>query len=147
MIEWICKPFELLTADELYAILKLRSEVFVVEQQCIYMDADDKDQKCYHLCGWEQNELAAYARIMPPGLSYEEASIGRVVTNPLFRKQGAGKELMNKAITMTLQQFDTTRIRIGAQLYLLKFYTDLGFSASGKVYLEDGIEHIEMVYQ
>ncbi len=147
MISWTYKPFSLLTTEELYKILQLRADVFVVEQNCVYRDADDKDQDSYHLCGWEERQLAAYARILPPDISYTEASIGRVLTNAAFRRKGSGKELMEKAVELTLQQFDVDTIRIGAQLYLQKFYTELGFIQTSDVYLEDGIEHIEMLYK
>jgi ElaA protein len=143
-LNWKYKRFNELTAKELYAILKLRSEVFVVEQNCVYLDTDNKDQQSFHLCGWEENDLVAYARILPPGLAFEEASIGRVVTNPLYRKNGSGRKLMLQAIDKTFDQFGTDSIKIGAQLYLLAFYTSLGFKQSGPEYLEDGIPHIEM---
>ncbi len=144
-IYWEYKSFNELTPQELYAILKLRSEVFVVEQNCVYLDTDNKDPFSFHLSGWLGKDLVAYARILPPGLAFEEASIGRVVTNPLNRKTGAGRELMQRAIEKTLQQFDVSAIKIGAQLYLLPFYTSLGFNISGPEYMEDGIPHIEMI--
>ena len=144
-MNWVYKNFNDLTVLELYAILKLRSEVFVVEQNCVYLDTDNKDQLSFHLSGWIGNELVAYARILPPGSAFQEASIGRVVTNPQYRKTGAGKALMQRAIEKTLQQFDVSAIKIGAQLYLLSFYKSLGFKISGPEYLEDGIPHIEMV--
>lgn len=147
MIHWTYKPFSLLTAEEIYLILQLRSDVFVVEQNCVYRDADDKDQDSYHLSGWADHHLVAYARILPPEKSYREASIGRVLTNPLYRRKGSGKELMQKAIELTLQQFDVDCIRIGAQLYLHKFYTELGFIQTSDTYMEDGIEHIEMLFK
>ena len=143
-MNWVYKNFNDLTVLELYAILKLRSEVFVVEQNCVYLDTDNKDQLSFHLSGWIGNELVAYARILPPGSAFQEASIGRVVTNPQYRKTGAGKALMQRAIEKTLQQFDVSAIKIGAQLYLLSFYKSLGFKISGPEYLEDGIPHIEM---
>ena len=143
-LTWTYKNFNDLTPHELYSILKLRSEVFVVEQNCVYLDTDNKDQQSFHLCGWIENELVAYARILPPGLAFEEASIGRVVTNPLYRKTGAGRVLMHHAIEKTLAQFTVSEIKIGAQLYLLSFYSSLGFKQSGPEYLEDGIPHIEM---
>lgn len=143
-LTWKYKNFGELGSQELYAILKLRSEVFVVEQDCVYLDTDNKDQQSFHLCGWDKNELIAYARILPPGLAFEEASIGRVVTDPGHRKTGAGRELMQLAIEKTLDQFGVSEIRIGAQSYLLSFYTSLGFIISGPEYLEDGIPHIEM---
>ena len=146
MIEltWTYKNFNDLTPQELYAILKLRSEVFVVEQNCVYLDTDDKDQGSFHLCAWNENNLVAYARILPPGKAFEEASIGRVVTNPTYRKTGSGRLLMEYAIEKTLAQFGVSEIKIGAQLYLLSFYSSLGFKQSGPEYLEDGIPHLEM---
>jgi ElaA protein len=143
-LSWKYKKFNELSPIELYSILKLRSEVFVVEQNCVYLDTDDKDQQSYHLCGWNENILVAYARILPPGLAFEEASIGRVVTNPLSRNTGAGKLLMKLAIEKARAQFDVSEIKIGAQLYLLSFYTSFGFKQSGPEYLEDGIPHVEM---
>jgi len=143
-LNWIYKSFNDLSPQELYAILKLRSEVFVVEQNCVYLDTDNKDLDSFHLCGWDKNELVAYARLLPPGLAYKEASIGRVVTNPKYRKTGAGKALMNHAIEKTLGQYKVSEIKIGAQLYLLSFYTSLEFKQSGPEYLEDGIPHVEM---
>ena len=145
-MDWICNPFELLTAEELYTILRIRNLVFIVEQQCIYLDADNKDQVSHHLCGWKDLELIAYARILPPGIAFSEASIGRVLTHPQYRKTGSGKELMKKAIELTLSLFATNTIRIGAQVYLTGFYEDLGFIKSGAIYDEDGIDHIEMIY-
>lgn len=145
-VTWTCKKFDELSAAELYTILKLRSEVFVVEQNCVYLDADGKDAQSYHLCGWLNNELlVAYARLLPPGLSYPEASIGRVVTHPVHRKDGYGKILMQKAIKNTQSLFNISAIKIGAQQYLLPFYNGLGFTASSEPYLEDGIPHLEML--
>lgn len=146
MIEWKYKKFDELTNIELYEILKLRNTVFVVEQNCVYLDTDDKDLKSWHLSGYYQNQLVAYLRILPPGISYDEASIGRVVTHPKFRKHGFGIELMKTAIVKTLEQFDTDSIKISAQCYLLNFYSNLGFVAIGEEYLEDDIPHIEMIY-
>ncbi len=143
-INWQYKPFNQLSLQELYSILQLRSEVFVVEQQCAYPDLDGKDQQCFHLCGWENNTLVAYARILPPGLSYAEASIGRVVSNPQYRKTGAGRSLMKMAIEKTFNQFGNVDIRIGAQKYLFNFYGSFGFTQCGPEYLEDGIPHVEM---
>lgn len=143
-IKWIYKPFGELDTKELYKILQLRSEVFVVEQNCLYLDADDKDQDACHLCGWKDNTLVAYARILPPGLAFDEASIGRVLTKPDYRKYGAGRELMLIAIGKTLAQYQVN-IRIGAQVYLQQFYTSLGFKQVTDQYLEDDIPHIEML--
>ena len=158
-MNWILKKFEDLTPFELYAILQLRNEVFAVEQNCVYPDMDNKDQLSFHLMGWsnvpqgspgsllpeQQEKLTAYTRIIPPGIAYEEPSIGRVVTAATIRSTGAGRELMERAIQATGQLFGKLPIRIGAQLYLLSFYSSLGFTQTSEVYLEDGIEHIEMI--
>jgi ElaA protein len=146
-LNWTYKHFASLTTQELYTILSLRSEVFVVEQNCVYLDTDNKDLDAWHLCGWENDTLVAYVRILEPGVSYEEASIGRVLTNPTFRKNGYGIELMKLAIEKTMNQFDVSTIKIGAQLYLLDFYSSLGFLQTSEMYLEDGIPHIEMLYK
>lgn len=145
MIEWSCKAFKEISTEELYRILHLRSEVFVVEQNCVYQDCDDKDQQSYHLMGYEDNKLVAYARLLPGGLSFESPSIGRVVTSPSARKAGYGRELMIKAIATIKTIFPGTTITIGAQLYLKVFYSSLGFKKVGDVYLEDGIKHITMI--
>ena len=152
-ITWSCKAFNALTCDELYTILQLRNEVFVVEQNCVFQDCDDKDQQSYHFMGWstgllaeEQNKLIAYTRLMPAGLAYKEISIGRVVTSPSIRNKQIGKELMVKSIEKLHELFGKTPIKIGAQLYLKKFYESLGFTQNSEVYLEDGIEHIKMIY-
>ncbi len=144
-IEWVCKYFNALTPDELYAIMKLRNEVFVIEQNCIFQDADDKDQKCFHLMGWVKNNLAAYCRLVPAGVSHESVSIGRIVTSPAFRKRGAGKALLNAAIKQGSLLFGEQTIKIGAQLYLKNFYESFGFKQISDTYDEDGIPHIEMV--
>lgn len=144
-INWIQKTFEELSLTELYALLRLRTEVFVVEQNCVFQDMDNKDQQSHHLMGWVGDDLAAYVRILPAGLSYDEPSIGRVVSDPKYRGKGAGRALMLEAIKRTIALHGEQPIRIGAQLYLLKFYSLLGFVAQGDVYLEDGIEHIEMI--
>jgi ElaA protein len=145
-LNWAVKKFDELTPHELYAIIRLRNEVFVVEQNCVFQDADDKDQQSRHLMGWsEDKQLMAYCRILPPGLAYKLPSIGRVVTSPAIRNEGAGKELMAKAIAYCFQLFGECNIQIGAQLYLLKFYSSLGFEQVSEIYLEDGIEHIEMI--
>ncbi|MEP6712525.1 MAG: GNAT family N-acetyltransferase [Ferruginibacter sp.] len=145
-LTWDFKKFEELSADALYKILKLRSEIFVVEQNCVYLDMDDKDQQSFHLCGWIDEKLLAYARILPPGIAFTEPSIGRVSTHPSFRKNGAGKLLMRQAIEKTYAQFLSNSIKIGAQLYLQAFYANLGFTQTSEPYLEDGIPHIEMLH-
>ena len=144
-LHWILKKFDELTPAELYAIMQLRNEVFVVEQNCVYQDADNKDQKCFHFMGLHDATLVAYTRIIPKGICYAEASIGRVVTSPKYRGTGAGKALMQLSITATFEQFSCTQIKIGAQLYLKKFYENLGFVQCSPKYLEDNIPHIEML--
>ena len=145
MTNWICKAFDELTAAELYAILRLRSEVFVVEQNCVFLDMDDKDQYCYHLMGWRGDVLAGYSRIVPAGISYVEASVGRIVTSPVLRGHGIGRELILQSVHILYTLYGKQPIRIGAQYYLLKFYESFGFVQKGEIYLEDGIEHIEML--
>jgi len=145
MINWTLKKFEALTATELYEILRLRTEVFVVEQQCVFQDMDNRDQHCYHLLGRKGDLLAAYTRIVPTGICYDDApSIGRVVTSPQTRGEGLGRELMIQSIKQLFRVYGESTIRIGAQLYLKKFYESLGFVQSSDIYDEDGIDHIEM---
>lgn len=144
MINWICKSFEELTTLELYALLQLRNEVFIVEQNCPYLDVDGKDLKSFHLMAWKEDRLIAYTRLIPPGISYDEVSIGRVVNSPSVRGSGIGKELMQLSIAKIYELFGKQDILIGAQFYLKKFYSDLGFEQEGDVYLEDNIEHILM---
>jgi ElaA protein len=145
MINWILKEFYKLEPGELYDAMQLRSEVFVVEQNCVYLDADGKDRECYHLLGYSGKELAAYTRLVPAGVIYTEMSIGRVVTSPRHRTKGYGKELMQKSIETCYELFGNGPIKIGAQYYLEKFYGSLGFITSSGIYLEDGIEHIYMI--
>jgi len=144
-LHWSLKKFDTLTPHELYAILQLRNAVFVVEQNCVYQDADNKDIHAHHLMGWQQDKLVAYTRLLPAGLAFAEPSIGRVLTATTVRKTGAGKQLMQQSIASIQQLFGAVPIRIGAQLYLKKFYEDFGFVQSSSLYLEDNIEHIEMV--
>ena len=143
-LTWTYKPFDALSPAELYAILQLRIEVFAVEQNCVYQDADGKDQHSFHLCGWDGDRLAAYCRLLPAGLSYDHPSIGRVVTSIHYRKGGYGRELMQKAITRSNEQFKDPIIIISAQYYLKTFYESLGFKQITDVYREDNIPHIKM---
>ena len=145
MINWVLKKFADLLPAELYAILQLRNEVFVVEQNCVYQDADNKDYLSYHYMGWQNDKLVAYTRLLPPGVAYAEPSIGRVVTSPSARGGGIGRELMKKSVEQVKNIFGNVSIKIGAQLYLLKFYSSLGFQQTSDIYLEDNIEHVEMV--
>jgi ElaA protein len=144
-IQWVCRPFDELTPDALYQVLRLRSEVFVVEQHCPYLDEDNRDQSSLHLLGWLGPLLAAYVRILPPGLAFKELSIGRVVTSPLVRRKGFGVVLMREAIRQAWVAYGKQDIRIGAQYYLLDFYSSLGFRQVSEIYLEDDIEHVEMI--
>ncbi|UOQ65042.1 GNAT family N-acetyltransferase [Hymenobacter volaticus] len=143
---WTTKPFTSLTLSELYALLQLRSEVFVVEQTCAFQDMDGQDQAAHHLLGHtETGELAAYSRLFDAGISYPEASIGRVVVSPKFRRYGLGRELLRQSIAAVTAQFGEQPIQIGAQLYLKEFYESFGFQQHGEGYLEDSIPHIHMV--
>jgi ElaA protein len=144
-IEWILKKFDELTPHELYAILQLRNEVFVVEQNCVFQDADNKDQASFHLMGMRDHKLVAYTRLVPAGASYEEPSIGRVVTSPTVRRGGAGRDLMKQSILSVYQLFGKQPIKIGAQFYLKKFYESFGFKQVSDIYDEDGIDHIYML--
>ena len=144
-IDWKYKHFEQLSPFELYDALRLRSEVFVVEQDCVFLDLDNIDMDCFHLLGYYHNKLIAYARIVPGGRVYEEASIGRVVTSPSVRKTGAGKQLMQQSIDWLYGTFGKVPIKIGAQFYLQNFYQSFGFTQISEIYLEDGIEHIYMM--
>lgn len=145
MINWICKSFKELALEELYLILQLRSEVFVVEQHCYYQDVDGKDPKSYHLMGWKDGMLVAYARLIPPGVSYSEQSIGRVVLKKEARKSGTGKLLMQESIARSYQIFGKAAIKIGAQYHLKKFYELLGFEQCSDIYDDAGIDHIGML--
>jgi ElaA protein len=144
MITWSCKSFIELTNEELYKILQLRMGVFVVEQNSVYQDCDDKDQHSYHYMGWEKDKLVAYTRLMPPGIAYSSSSIGRVITSPLVRGKNIGRDLMKGSINKMIELFGKVSITIGAQLYLKNFYESFGFIKTGDIYLEDGIEHIKM---
>ena len=145
MITWQCKPFSELSNEAIYKILQLRNAVFVVEQNCVYQDCDNKDLKAYHLTAWEDDTILACTRLLPVGVSYPDAaSIGRVVTARFVRGQNLGKQLMAKSIEQVYNLFDNVPIKISAQLYLKHFYESFSFVQNGTVYLEDGIEHISM---
>jgi ElaA protein len=143
-LEWNFKNFTDLTNEELYQMLRLRSEVFVVEQKSIFLDMDNKDQQCKHLLGTLEGKLLAYSRIVPEGVSYEYPSIGRIVVSSEGRNLGLGKELMTVSVENLSKLYGQTSIRMGAQFYLKSFYESFGFLQTSPVYLEDGIEHIEM---
>lgn len=143
--KWLLQTFNELSTLELYNILEARNTVFVVEQYCNYLDTDGKDLKSFHLTCLIKNEVAAYCRILPPGLSYKETSIGRVLTTQKYRRLGLGKELMQLSIKNAFEKFPGDNIRIGAQMYLEKFYKELGFVTDSEEFLEDNIPHVEMV--
>lgn len=142
---WKIKTFDELSAQDLHAVLKARIDVFVVEQNCPYPEVDGDDPKAVHLWAEHNGNVAAYCRIFQPGIKYDESSIGRVLTTQKFRNINLGKTLMKFAIATVETRFQTNSIRISAQDYLLSFYTELGFVATGKSYLEDEIPHSEML--
>lgn len=145
MFSWQCKSFSELSNEEIYKILQLRNEVFVVEQKCAYQDCDGKDLKSYHLTAWEGDNLIAYTRLLPPGYSCPgAASIGRVCVAFSSRRKDMGKQLISKSIEQVYHLFGNVPIKISAQLYLKNFYESFSFVQNGSVYLEDGIEHISM---
>lgn len=143
-IQWKIKPFEALTTNELYDILRLRSEIFVVEQNCVYLDLDGKDKLALHLFGEYEGKIVAYSRLFKPGITFENASIGRVVVDANYRDRKWGHDLMREAIARIQLHFGESKITIGAQLYLKKFYESHGFVQTSEMYLEDDIPHIEM---
>lgn len=143
-IQWRIKPFEALSVNELYDLLKLRSEIFVVEQNCVYLDLDGKDKLALHLFGEFEGKIVAHARLFKAGISFDNASIGRVVVDTNYRDRKWGHDLMREAIAGIAKHYDEVKITIGAQLYLKKFYESHGFVQSSEMYLEDDIPHIEM---
>lgn len=146
-ITWELRAFDRLTAKELYEIMRLRSQVFVVEQQCIYLDADDKDQKAFHLMGWRDDALIAYARLFAPGDYFGETAIGRIVTSQEVRKTGVGDDLVRESIEIAYRRYGAGPIRIAAQSRLKEYYAAFGFEVADKEYIEDGIPHVEMLLQ
>lgn len=141
------KTFQDLTNDELYAILQLRSEVFMVEQNCVYQDLDGKDQKALHLLGFKDSKIVAYTRIFGPGDYFKEASIGRVVVSKSERQHKYGYDIMEASIKSINDYFKVNTIKLSAQVYLIKFYNNLGFKEIGAQYLEDGIPHVVMLLE
>ncbi len=148
MLYFSCLPFADLTVHELYAIMALRQEVFIVEQNCPYLDADGKDPDAWHLLARDaEGRLVAYTRLLPQGVSYPDyVSIGRVVSAPGARGTGAGREVMQRSIGLCKHLFGDKPIKIGAQTYLLRFYEQLGFRSTGEEYVEDGIPHTKMLF-
>ncbi|AOR28295.1 acetyltransferase, GNAT family [Formosa sp. Hel1_33_131] len=145
MLDISIKTFNQLSLEELYYLLQLRSEVFVVEQDCVYQDVDGKDQNALHVIGKKDNRIIAYTRIFKAGDYFKEASIGRVVVSEKERHLKYGHQLMLASIKAIETSFYTKKIKLSAQKYLEKFYTNLGFKTIGEPYLEDGIPHIAMV--
>ncbi|HKJ49690.1 MAG TPA: GNAT family N-acetyltransferase [Christiangramia sp.] len=139
------KKFSDLTLTELYDILQLRSEVFVVEQDCVYQDIDGKDAEAIHIIGFKNDNVVAYTRCFEPGYYFEEAAIGRVVVKDSERKYGYGHEIMKASDKAIRDHFNTSNIKLSAQQYLIKFYESHGYKTTGEGYLEDGIPHIAMI--
>ena len=144
VVKFEVKKFNEIDSKTLHNIFLLRAEVFIVEQECIYQDIDGKDPKSIHIIGKKNQEIVAYSRIM--NLKNDFSSIGRVLVKKDSREKGLGKKLMKKSIEEAIKEYRKRKIKISAQEYLRKFYTDLGFKHTGKSYLEDGIPHIEMIF-
>ena len=147
-MKWIIKKFRDLTVVELHDIIRLRLEIFVVEQDCVYLDLDGKDFEAYHFfCKLDDGseKIIAYTRLFGPDQYYKEAAIGRVVVHKEYRKHGLGFQLMSKSIDQIEALYNTKTIKIGAQRYLQKFYESLGFVSTGDLYMEDGIPHMYMI--
>ncbi len=149
MIEWQWSAFDALAPNDVYRMLKLRQDVFILEQTCLYPDIDDFDQQAWHLLGWHdvdgKRQLAACLRCLAPGEKYAEMSLGRVATSPAARGAGIGRELLVQGIARAESLHPDRRIRIGAQRYLERFYAGFGFVTCSAPYDEDGIEHVEML--
>ncbi|TDO93933.1 ElaA protein [Halanaerobium saccharolyticum] len=139
------RSFSELNKQELYKIIEARINVFVVEQNCPYQECDNKDQDSFHLFYLDQNKIAAYLRIIPPGISYQEASIGRVLVKKEYRREGLGFKMMEAAVDFIKNNFDSEAVRISAQEYILNFYQKLGFKVVSDRYLEDDIPHYQMI--
>jgi ElaA protein len=146
-VDFACKSFDELSAAELYAMLALRSQVFVVEQQCVYLDPDGLDLTAHHLFGWSTDSpraLVCGVRLLAPGVVYDDASIGRVVTAPAHRGSGLGRTVMRRALLECARLYPGQAVTIGAQRYLEQFYAALGFTSISEPYEEDGIPHVKM---
>ena len=144
LIRWHFAPFAKLTPRHVHDLYRLRVQVFVVEQNCVFQDVDGVDPECWHLLGYSGGDLVAYARLVPAGVKFEEPSIGRVITAPSIRRKGMGRVLMAEAMKRAQQLWPGQPIRIGAQAHLERFYNEFGFTKSSDPYDEDGILHIEM---
>ncbi|TYR73140.1 GNAT family N-acetyltransferase [Rossellomorea vietnamensis] len=146
-MSWKIRKFDELTNSELYNLLKERTLVFVVEQNCPYLEVDGKDPFSYHLFKEDDGEIIAYLRILPAGVSYQEVSIGRVFVKKEFRGQGLAEELIKKGLKFIQKELNETNVKIQAQDYLRKFYGSFGFQAISETYLEDNIPHVDMLLQ
>lgn len=144
-MEFCVKKLEDLSPLELWEIFKLRVAVFVVEQNCPYQEVDDFDKEALHLCLREKGEILAYARILPPGLTFENVSIGRVIA--VKRRMGLGSKIVEKAILLAKEKFSANKIEIEAQVYAKEMYEKLGFKVVSDEFLEDGIPHVKMIYE
>lgn len=144
-LEWKLKAFEELTNKEIYTILKERTTVFVVEQECPYLEVDGKDIESYHLFAEKDGEFVAYLRILPPGVAYQESSLGRILVKKEYRRQGIAEELVKRGLTFIHDELKEKKVKIQAQSYLHTFYQSFGFHAISEEYLEDDIPHIDMV--
>lgn len=145
-MKWSLKKFSELTNHEIYKILKLRNEIFIVEQSCPYMDCDGKDEESYHLFAEDGEDIIAYLRIIKKGIIYDDVAIGRVCVNKKYRKNNLGREMLLRAISFIENELKEKKIKIQAQSYLYDFYKSLGFNEISDTYLEDGISHIDMIY-
>lgn len=146
-MEWKLKKFDELTTEELYGILKLRVEIFVVEQDCAYQDLDDKDQCTYHLFLEDEDEIIAVLRILPENVAFEDMAIGRIVVRKSHRGQGIARAMMKMAMDFIVKDLGKRRIRLSGQAYLVDFYNGLGFKRVSDEYLEDGIPHFEFLFE
>ena len=144
-LDWRTMAFGELTPAELYAILQLRQDVFIIEQDCIYPDLDNLDPLATHMCAWRDSEIMAYQRCLPPGASYRESSLGRIVVAPAGRGLQLGRELVKRGIDYNRSRWPNSNIQIGAQAHLQDFYGSLGFTPLGDEYIEDGIAHRHML--
>ena len=145
-LQWQTLSFTQLSREKIYAVLRLRQQVFVVEQDCVYLDLDNLDQQAKHMLCMRGTELVAYQRCLPPGLNYPESSLGRIIVCPVMRGQQRGRELVERGIKHNLLQWPNNEICISAQAHLEDFYADGGFIAEGGEYLEDNIPHRKMRY-
>lgn len=146
-MEWKMKRYKDLTIEELYSILKVRNEVFVVEQNCPYQDCDGKDKKAYHLFLEDNGDVIAYTRILEKGVSYDEISIGRFLVQEKHRRKGLAKEMLKRAINFIEESLNEKSIRLSGQVYIKDLYKSFGFKEVSDIYLEDNIPHVEMLYK